>query len=134
MDNIQRTKDDSESDTYFELSFSEDNETKSNLSFQKCDCPSQEVVTVKCKSLECGTRPQNTNHWARYAFERNLLLQVQNLHRNSSPRRSRIVGGSNANLGAWPWQAALYKEGEFQCGATLVSDRWLVSAGHCFFQ
>lgn len=46
----------------------------------------------------------------------------------------RIVGGNNAGLGSWPWQAALYKEGEFQCGATLISDRWLLSAGHCFFQ
>lgn len=46
----------------------------------------------------------------------------------------RVVGGNNAGLGAWPWQAALYKEGEFQCGATLLSDSWLVSAGHCFYQ
>jgi len=44
------------------------------------------------------------------------------------------VGGGNAALGSWPWQAALYKEGEFQCGATLIADRWLVSAGHCFYQ
>lgn len=49
-------------------------------------------------------------------------------------RAYRIVGGGNAGLGSWPWQAALYKEGEFQCGATLLSDTWLVSAGHCFYQ
>ncbi|GLG96377.1 Venom serine protease Bi-VSP, partial [Gryllus bimaculatus] len=48
-------------------------------------------------------------------------------------RGEAIVGGGNAGPGAWPWQAALYKEGEFQCGATLISSRWLVSAGHCFY-
>jgi secreted trypsin-like serine protease len=53
---------------------------------------------------------------------------------NSNRRDYRIVGGGNAGLGSWPWQAALYKEGEFQCGATLLSDTWLVSAGHCFYQ
>ncbi|XP_076033757.1 enteropeptidase-like [Oratosquilla oratoria] len=45
----------------------------------------------------------------------------------------RIVGGSNSSPGAWPWHAALYKEGEYQCGATLINERWLVSAGHCFY-
>jgi len=49
-------------------------------------------------------------------------------------RHARIVGGSNAGPGSWPWQAALYKEGEFQCGGTLISDIWLLSAGHCFYQ
>jgi hypothetical protein len=46
----------------------------------------------------------------------------------------RIVGGSNALPGEWPWQAALYRDGEYQCGATLISSRWLLSAGHCFYQ
>lgn len=54
--------------------------------------------------------------------------------RLSGSRHSRIVGGGNAGPGSWPWLAALYKEGEFQCGATLISDRWLLSAGHCFYQ
>ena len=54
--------------------------------------------------------------------------------RRDAGRRARIVGGTNSGPGAWPWQAALYKEGEFQCGATLISDRWLLSAGHCFYQ
>ncbi|CAH1103275.1 unnamed protein product [Psylliodes chrysocephalus] len=94
---------------YFELTFSFQNETKSSLSFKNSNCTDKKIVMVECQSLECGARPQVVKHIAR------------------------VVGGGNAGLGAWPWQAALYKEGEFQCGATLLSDRWLVSAGHCFY-
>ncbi|XP_033608971.1 transmembrane protease serine 2-like [Cryptotermes secundus] len=81
---------------------------------QPTQCNQKEVVHVSCRDLRCGIRPQAINQWA-------------------SSRHSRIVGGGNAAPGSWPWQAALYKEGEFQCGATLIADRWLVSAGHCFY-
>lgn len=51
-----------------------------------------------------------------------------------SVRRSRVVGGDGAAAGAWPWQAALYRDGDFQCGATLIHRQWLLSASHCFYQ
>ncbi|XP_030746349.1 uncharacterized protein LOC115875103 isoform X2 [Sitophilus oryzae] len=95
---------------YFELTYSMEDEKKSNLSFRETHCPSGNVVRVTCQALECGVRPQAVKHVAR------------------------VVGGGNAESGAWPWQVALYKEGEFQCGATLLSEKWLVSAGHCFYR
>uniref|UniRef100_A0A8C4PZF9 Peptidase S1 domain-containing protein n=1 Tax=Eptatretus burgeri TaxID=7764 RepID=A0A8C4PZF9_EPTBU len=42
----------------------------------------------------------------------------------------RIIGGQNSILGRWPWQAAMHKYNSF-CGATLISDQWLVTAAHC---
>ncbi|XP_037079523.1 atrial natriuretic peptide-converting enzyme-like [Pollicipes pollicipes] len=81
-----------------------------SLVFEEASCPRRTAVHISCGDLQCGLRPR------------------------AQQQRARIVGGTNTSPGAWPWQAAMYREGEYQCGATLISDRWLLSAGHCFLR
>ncbi|XP_053619446.1 mucin-3B-like isoform X2 [Plodia interpunctella] len=80
------------------------------LSFRRTSCSRRRALRVRCQDLDCGIRP------------------------HADAQQPRVVGGGGAAAGAWPWQAALYRDGDFQCGATLVSDQWLLSASHCFYQ
>ncbi|XP_033114149.1 uncharacterized protein LOC117114582 [Anneissia japonica] len=51
----------------------------------------------------------------------------------SSGVHARIVGGTNAKRGSWPWQAQLIlKGGGHYCGGTLISEDYVISAAHCF--
>lgn len=49
----------------------------------------------------------------------------------------RIIGGTPATAGSWPWMAALVhtyspnnNSGQF-CGGSLIAPNWILTAGHC---
>ncbi|XP_056905456.1 transmembrane protease serine 13a isoform X1 [Takifugu flavidus] len=65
-------------------------------------CPDQQTVSLQC--LDCG------------------------LQRSTS----RIIGGSMAQPGQWPWQLTLHFMGSHVCGGILISPDFVLTAAHCF--
>ncbi|XP_068612481.1 prothrombin [Brachionichthys hirsutus] len=72
----------------------------------------------------CGQRPLFEKLNKQDANEAELL---------ESYREQRIVGGDSAEAASAPWQVMLYKRSpqELLCGASLISDQWVLTAAHC---
>ncbi|XP_071587455.1 acrosin-like isoform X2 [Heliangelus exortis] len=66
-----------------------------------------------CSTIGCGLRPLASGHGM-----------------------SRVVGGTNARTGAWPWIVSIqnrWKTGTgHTCGGSLISPQWVLTAAHCF--
>jgi len=45
---------------------------------------------------------------------------------------ARIVNGEKANVGEYPWIVSIHINDRFECGGTILNERWIISAAHCF--
>ncbi|XP_030691263.2 transmembrane protease serine 2 [Globicephala melas] len=96
--------DDSGATSFMKLNVSANNIDLYKKLYHSDVCSSKTVVSLRC--IECGVS-------------------------GKTRRQSRIVGGSSAAPGDWPWQVSLHVQGTHVCGGSIITPEWIVTAAHC---
>ena len=63
-----------------------------------------------------------------YCFNFRVLIKACGVSRKDEQR---IVGGRPTEAYDYPWMAGLLYKGALYCGATLINDRYVITAAHC---
>jgi hypothetical protein len=62
-------------------------------------------------------------------------LPTEQVERRDDLRTAKIVNGSNASHGAYPWTVGMYLQHRgklmFFCGGSLITNKYVLTAGHC---
>ncbi|XP_059476630.1 serine protease nudel [Neocloeon triangulifer] len=78
-------------------------------------CKNREVAYVQCPLPKCGSR----------------ILDEAPIERPKRVVGGRIVGGKQSQPTAWPYLVAIFRDGRFHCGGSLITEEWVLSAAHC---
>ncbi|XP_067665297.1 atrial natriuretic peptide-converting enzyme-like [Haliotis asinina] len=73
---------------------------------QRSACPSLTTVALSCVQQECGQQKAT------------IITPY-------------VVGGNIPQEGKWPWVVSLSYQGSAQCAGALISNQWVITAGHC---
>lgn len=82
-------------------------------------------IRVKCPPMKCGmVKPSVFN-----APPLRIRDEKERKKRNDFLR---IVGGDRSKPHNWPYIVALYKDGRFHCGGTILNEHWVIKLFYYF--
>ena len=62
-----------------------------------------------------------------------LLIPAGAAAQSKGDVQPKVVGGHAASITQYPWQAAVFVDGEQICGGSLLTSRIVITAAHCVF-
>ncbi|XP_050516065.1 trypsin-1 [Diabrotica virgifera virgifera] len=83
---------------------------------QKCRCHDDDSWLVKVFTATEGE---------------GLVADITCGKRKAPTRTGRVVGGENAEKAEFPWLVSLTRRGGHFCGGTIISEKFVLTAGHC---
>jgi secreted trypsin-like serine protease len=77
------------------------------------------VIYVKCGQPKCGISKIDGEKFTRSKRETEDI--------SHEVKAARIVGGSSALPGEFPFIVAIFKDGRFHCGGSIYNERWILT-------
>jgi len=77
------------------------------------------VIYVKCGQPKCGISKIDADKFTRSKREAEDI--------SHEVKAARIVGGSSALPGEFPFIVAIFKDGRFHCGGSIYNERWILT-------
>lgn len=75
-----------------------------------------QIMYVQCSRPKCGS---------------SKLYEPSISFRSQRDIETRIVGGTSANPTEFPFIVAIFKDGHFHCGGSILNEDWIITACHC---
>ena len=99
------------------------------------DCQGEQSKTRECNNKPCECLCGQKKNFAKVIYICNSLLNISNISKSREDELT-SVGGEEAEVNEFPWAALLLLRSSEtnetdRCGGTLISDRHVLTAGHC---
>eukprot|EP00795_Rhopilema_esculentum_P012111 gene12111-2716_t len=94
---------------------------------------------IRIASSKIKARPIKSKKQKPKTVVKKVVSKVINEQVCGIRARSRVVGGTHAKYGEWPWQVGIVNQKKFGgdrryviCGGSLINNQWVLTAAHCF--